>query len=305
MICATVVCKESVRSVSCWIWLYFSRGEFKLTMFRLQRGIVMRSEPFLDRMAFVSAVLTIAVLAQPRGMAAQASSSGTMISMREQHDPSDDRPQSSNLTKGPFTAHFKRVDKYSPTNGGGTQVSQETFARDSEGRTYSESRLVARDGVEAVQSFYTVQIIDPVARTSTSWSSLRKEATVIQMPEPRRAIGERRQVPASETSHEPMPAGCEEQSWQWVKQLGVKLIEGVPVEGKRITTCVPAHTDKDDKARIQVVEDWGSVDLMLSILQVSDDPFIGSTKTEMTDIQFGAPAPSLFQIPAGYTIKEQ
>jgi hypothetical protein len=104
---------------------------------------------------------------------------------------------------------------------------------------------------------------------------------------------------------DPVPDKCDDQPWQRVRRLGTKTIKGLAVEGKRYTICVPAHTDKDDQARISVSESWDAEGLDVPVLQIDNDPFIETVTTEMVDIEFGEPDPALFQIPAGYTIRDQ
>jgi hypothetical protein len=206
----------------------------------------------------------------------------------------------SQLAKRPFTAHFKRTDSYGAAYAGLIRVTEEKLARDSAGRTYSESRPQPQAGVELPQGFYGAQFNGPVARTTTSLSSSKKEAVVFHPPEPRQPGT----VPPRSTLDDPMPDKCESQPWQRVTRLGTKTIKGLTAEGKRYTICIPAHTNKDDQPRIMFAEYWDVAGLGVSVLQSIDDPYLNSYTDEMTDIEFGEPDPALFQIPEGYTVKD-
>ena len=127
------------------------------------------------------------------------------------------------------------------------------------------------------------------------------EAVVFHLPESRQLDT----VPPRSNLDDPMPDKCENQPWQRLRRLGTKTIIGLTAEGKHYTICVPAHTDKDDQPRISVAEFWYAAGLNFAVLESQNDPFIESATTEMTDIEFGEPDPALFQIPAGYIIKDQ
>jgi hypothetical protein len=218
----------------------------------------------------------------------------------ERRDTPDLRIDNTQLAKRPFTAHFRRTNRYGAAYAGLIRVTEEKRARDSAGRTYSESRPQPQAGVELPQGFYGAQFTDPAARTTTSWSSSKKEAVVFHPPEPRQADT----VPPRSTLDDPMPDKCESQAWQRVTRLGTKTIKGLTAEGKRYTICIPAHTDKDDQPRITFAEYWDVAGLGFSVLQSLEDPYLNSYTHEMTDIEFGEPDPALFQIPAGYAVKD-
>jgi hypothetical protein len=210
------------------------------------------------------------------------------------------------LAWGPFTAHLKRTDRYfTAPFAGVVHVTDEKWARDSAGRTYSEDRPESQVGDGLPHGIYSAQITDPVARTITSWDSLKKEAVVFHMPEPRRP-GE---VPSRSSDagklDDPLPDKCEDRSWQKAEALGTKTIKGLTVVGKRVTSCVLANTDKGWPRRITVSEFWDAAGLGIPVLNSLNDPYVDSFTDEMTGIEFGEPDPALFQIPAGYTIRDQ
>jgi hypothetical protein len=62
-----------------------------------------------------------------------------------------------------------------------TRVSTTTEARDSQGRTVQQSTMTGTPGRNVMTT-----VIDPIARTHTTWLSQSKQATRFHMPEPRR-----------------------------------------------------------------------------------------------------------------------
>jgi hypothetical protein len=85
--------------------------------------------------------------------------------------PTENHRVNSHLAAGPYTAHFRRTDRYPTSSTGTTQVTESKWARDSRGRTFNETRPL---GVEWPRGFYMAQITDPVVRTTTSWNSFKR-----------------------------------------------------------------------------------------------------------------------------------
>lgn len=89
-----------------------------------------------------------------------------------------------------------------------------------------------------------------------------------------------------------------------VEQLGVSIIEGVSALGTRSTVTIPAGQIGNDKP-IQIVdEQWYSDDLHATVLSKHSDPRMGETTYSLKNISRSEPDPSLFQVPAGYTIRD-
>ena len=86
------------------------------------------------------------------------------------------------------------------------------------------------------------------------------------------------------------------------EDLGTLTVNGVPAQGTRITTLVPVGAIGNDREFRSVSERWFSSDLNLLIKSVSTDPRFGTTTHELTNISRQPPDPSLFQVPADYSI---
>lgn len=89
-----------------------------------------------------------------------------------------------------------------------------------------------------------------------------------------------------------------------VEQLGTKVVEGVQAEGTRTTITIPAGQIGNDKPVQIVNEVWRSPDLQVIVHSEHSDPRMGSMVYSLQNISLGDPSPTLFQVPADYTIKD-
>lgn len=87
------------------------------------------------------------------------------------------------------------------------------------------------------------------------------------------------------------------------EDLGEQTIEGVIANGTRTTTVLPAGSvDNEQPIRI-VSEEWVSPELQVLVLTRHSDPRVGETTYRLLNVTRAEPAPSLFELPAGYTVK--
>jgi hypothetical protein len=219
----------------------------------------------------------------------------------------------------------------------GTTITHEntgTEARDSEGRTMQQTSMGDIQG----KNFTHTNVMDPIARTNTIWMSQGKQATRIHMPDLRGAaqqsgpiamglvgsgsIGVSNTASLSQTIRTGGTAAAPEmirtgpmigapvrdpnlRPERKTEKLGGKNIAGVYAEGTRITVTYPAGFFGNDKPIMTIHETWLSSDLKLVVLNIDDDPRTGTRITEVTDLDRGEPNPALFQVPEGYTIRDQ
>jgi hypothetical protein len=87
-----------------------------------------------------------------------------------------------------------------------------------------------------------------------------------------------------------------------VEDLGTLTVNGVSAHGTRVTTVVPVGAIGNDREFRSVSERWFSSDLNLLVKSVNTDPRFGATTYELTNISRQSPDPSLFQVPADYTL---
>jgi hypothetical protein len=88
------------------------------------------------------------------------------------------------------------------------------------------------------------------------------------------------------------------------EQLGKQSFDGVEAEGTRTTITIPAGQIGNER-EIQIVsERWYSAELQMVIMTRDSDPRNGETTYRLTNINRGDPDKTLFEVPAGFTIKE-
>ena len=88
-------------------------------------------------------------------------------------------------------------------------------------------------------------------------------------------------------------------------KLGDDTILGEPVTGRRKTMTFPAgDVDGNEKPIVVTLDTWSSKGLGIALLCKFDDPREGVTTTRATQLDRTEPDPSLFQIPADFTIEK-
>lgn len=86
--------------------------------------------------------------------------------------------------------------------------------------------------------------------------------------------------------------------------LPPRTIEGVRVEGRRMTKTIAAGAIGNEWPMTIVSEEWTSPDLQVLVLTDRKDPRNGDSSYKLQRIQRGDPSPSLFQVPSDYEVRE-
>ena len=89
-----------------------------------------------------------------------------------------------------------------------------------------------------------------------------------------------------------------------VESLPSQMINGALAQGTRTTETIPVGKIGNDRPITIVNERWFSHDLQMLVKSTSSDPRFGDTTYQLTGIVQASPDPSLFQIPADYTIRK-
>jgi hypothetical protein len=87
--------------------------------------------------------------------------------------------------------------------------------------------------------------------------------------------------------------------------LGTEMIDGVEAVGTRTTVTTAAGVEGNDHPLKRVCEHWRSEEMKLTILSKCSDPRTGETITRLEKLDRGEPDPTLFQVPADYTVVEE
>jgi hypothetical protein len=88
------------------------------------------------------------------------------------------------------------------------------------------------------------------------------------------------------------------------EDLGTQNIGGVLAQGTRTTVTLPAGQIGNDLPIKIVSERWVSSDLGVVVMTTRSDPRFGETVYHLNNISRADPDPSLFQVPADYTVQE-
>ncbi len=86
--------------------------------------------------------------------------------------------------------------------------------------------------------------------------------------------------------------------------LGVQTIEGVKAQGTRVTRTIPAGKIGNVQPIVITSETWYSPELKVLLMSKVNDPRMGETTYQLTGLARAEPSPSLFEVPADYTVKE-
>ena len=200
--------------------------------------------------------------------------------------------------------------------------------RDASGRERREQSMPSLGSARLQNaSVQTVMISDPVAGVNYSLNSVDHVAMKMPMPSAMagvtgKAIRVQKQAIAGSatTMAMPMPSMPVIGSGPMVfsratstnmagdppkvEQLGTRFIEGVQAQGTRTTFTIPAGQIGNDQPLQIVDESWRSQELQVIVQSMHSDPRMGTTTYALRNISRNDPSPSLFQVPADYTVQE-
>jgi hypothetical protein len=231
------------------------------------------------------------------------------------------------IAGAPYSA--EKVDEHVQTLADGTHIA-DTFPetkiyRDSMGRTREERpAFIGRHTIES-KAATIVEINDPVAHFRYVFTLTEPVAHRQELPaekshgtSPQLQAG-RGAVVVGETEPQPPPTfravapsaaprhGVDDPTRpQFTREdLGTQIIEGIQAEGTRQTTTWPVGAMGNDRPVTNTNETWRSPDLKEVILTKSDDPRSGESTHKLVNINRDDPDPSLFEVPPGYTVKDE
>jgi len=207
----------------------------------------------------------------------------------------------------PYSA--QAVTQFNRVLADGNRIQRTTtalMARDTGGRTRIERSLASIGPLATSGDGAKVIIInDPVGGTSYVLDPDRH--TYRQMPaSPRNRFG--RNAPPGSRPDGLAPfrstprSGARNSAGDKTEDLGLQTMQGVSVQGKRMTrTIAPGEVGNDRDIEI-VTESWYSPDLQLVVMSKTSDPRFGETIYQLTNINRGEPERSLFVLPSDYSV---
>jgi hypothetical protein len=243
------------------------------------------------------------------------------------------------VKNAPYSA--TAITEFEQTLGDGNRLRQKTssqLARDREGRTRREVTLGAVGPLATGGPAALVFLQDPVAGTSYTLEPERKIARKLPRPEvkvirrgvegPSGEAGKGRVLATEDrdldlfTLPAPPPLGgggpgtmlpgpigtlgvvIKDLPPAKKEDLGTQTIEGVRAEGTRTTTTLPAGAIGNERPIVVVGERWFAPELGVVVLSKHSDPRLGNTTYRLTNLRRSDPEAALFQVPEGYTVKE-
>ncbi|MDE1177232.1 MAG: hypothetical protein PW789_11610 [Edaphobacter sp.] len=188
----------------------------------------------------------------------------------------------------------------------GTTIEKQStasLARDSQGRTWSKVKRPGDPLRPETMRYETISVFDPNTRTSTNWCTCSKVATVKHFGEPLPRRTER--VPGAEGMDVYLGPDREHRLKYHTEELPPQIIMGVTTRGSKVVRIVPAGVDGNDKDLTTTIQSWYSPELRLALITIIDDPVSGLRKFEFSNMKRTEPDPALFQVPAGYTLRDE
>jgi len=208
------------------------------------------------------------------------------------------------VVKGaPYSA--QAVTQYTQTLADGNHIqrtSTAAVARDSEGRSRREVTIAGIGAMTgSAQAPKSVMIHDPVAGTSSILEPSTQTARVTTH-QPRNVSVEGAATSDAEPGHRAHASARSSQVT--TADLGTQVMDGLNVQGKRITRTIPAGQMGNEKPIQSVTEVWYSEDLKTTVMSTTTDPRGGQTVYHLTNITRAEPDAALFQVPAGYKVTQ-
>ena len=203
------------------------------------------------------------------------------------------------VTGAPYAAVEVRTSQQTLATGGVILRTERTNVfRDAQGRVRRETTRTTPDGQTATR----VTISDPVAgmvheldaRNKTAFSRPARFPTQAQIDGANQA----------QTSRAPRRAAAQTDANVKRETLAAQSMNGIIASGSRVTRTIPAGTIGNSQPIQSVRETWMADDLKVPLMTKTSDPRTGTSTTELTNINRSQPDPSLFLIPADYTIKK-
>lgn len=223
-----------------------------------------------------------------------------------------------------------------------TQTTTGTVARDSEGRTRQDAPLPSIGNLSAADAPHLVFIQDPVAQVSytldltnrtaqklaatpapvtpdaSSASVVAKEKYFVQMGDAGAVSTGGPMPPPMQIPLPDLPGVAEPGVMMFQKtiigdsefanatseDLGSQTMQGITVTGTRTTRTIPKGQIGNDAPISIVTEVWTSLELRTVVYSKRTDPRMGEQTFQLTNITRSEPDPSLFTVPAGFTVAD-
>jgi hypothetical protein len=219
------------------------------------------------------------------------------------------------VTGQPFSG--EQVLEHRQTLANGTHIDQKREAqlmyRDSEGRRRTERVMFSGMGSQTASKqpgFRLIHIYDPVAGYSYTLDTEKHIAHRFAVPPasehrpPIRTAGVVAPLPLQGSAPRLRPPALQNREMKR-ELLGSSVIEGVTVEGSRVTITTPTGVVGNDRPMARICEHWRSEELRLTMLSKCSDPRTGNSVIRVKNLERAEPDPLLFEVPPDYTVVDE
>ena len=185
------------------------------------------------------------------------------------------------------------------------------YYRDSSGRTRTELSLSAVGPFTLEESSTVVMITDPVAKQRFVLHPEQKRADVLPLGPVALAAGAGGAVHTADAAGAVVstggPARCLPGAGSVPAtnvSLGQKTLAGLQATGTKTEYTIPAGQIGNEQPITVTSEKWVSEELGVTVSSTLHDPMIGDTQFHLSQIERTEPDPSLFAVPADYTLND-
>lgn len=200
-----------------------------------------------------------------------------------------------NITPGPYGNSVGELTKVDAVDSQGRQMTSLLVVSLIVPQSNGETRDITSSAVGP-----NVSVIDPVAGTISYWRALRKTVKVTAIHRAGAALST-----CATASTSTLAATKESTTKSESVDLGIRTFAGIEARGRLITITRFEDTAGNNEPQVRTLEVWNSTtpgQEKLVVYEVSDDPKMGKSTTELVNLIQGEPDPSLFQPPADFKI---
>jgi hypothetical protein len=200
-------------------------------------------------------------------------------------------PGGTTVTNAPYSATETLTRQQTLANGNSISTkSQSLVYRDTQGRIRTEETITP-PAASGKAPFTMVTIFDPVAGYRFVLDSSTMTARQSPLPKMGRIARPNRPAPSARPN-------------ETISDLGTQSINGELSKGTQITETIPAGAIGNAQPIQSVRTTWVSTELSVPVQIKSSDPRSGTSDMELTGITRSEPNPTLFVVPAGYTVQQ-
>lgn len=205
--------------------------------------------------------------------------------------------QTIQLQQRSYTAEFKIVrERTLADDSKSTEEVTEVRAQDAQRRIFISATTVPRDGDSS--SITEVMVVDPVAREYFEWSVPGDHAVITMLP----TLGELSRRCADKAVGARTADTPREVSRPKMVGLGKEMFMGVEARGSRESKTILVAGSGGMSPVIRTREIWLSVDPLLIVKAIIDDPGTERFTQELVRFDEYEPSPAIFRPPQGYEI---